>query len=118
MKVRMRKTTFDSEIGHMRPGMVVEVNKSTGERWVKYRIADEVEGTPAASPEAKQQPVENEVYPREVTDVVDPGNVNTVDLEMLTKSEIRELAEKHGVTLPIKANKIEMIKRLDGVDLS
>ena len=120
MKVCIRKTTYDSETGALKPGMVVDVSKSTGERWVKYRIADEV--TPDAKP-VELKPVEpKQVYQTteglvEILDepTAEPGIIN---LESMTKGEIRALAEKNGITnLPIKANKVEMLKRLSGVEL-
>ena len=120
MKVCIRKTTYDSETGALKPGMVVDVNKTTGERWVKYRIADEV------VPDVKladPKPVE----PKQIEEVsvglveilgdpeVEPG---VIDLESMTKGEIRALAERNGINnLPIKANKAEMLKRLSGVEL-
>ena len=114
MKVQIRKTTYDSEIGYMKPGMVVDVSKQTGERWVKYRIADEVEEvTPVVKPKAV--PVENITEVGETTAAVD---VPKVDFETLTKSEIRTLAEKRGITFPVKASKADMLQKLDGVDLT
>jgi hypothetical protein len=112
MKVQIRKTTYDSEIGHMRPGMIVEVNKQTGDRWVKYRIADEVEETIIKSKAVV--PVESITEAGETIAAID---VPKVDLEMLTKSEIRTLAEKRGITFPVKASKADMLQKLDGVDL-
>lgn len=122
MKVCIRKTTYDSETGALKPGMVVDVSKSTGERWVKYRIADELT-QPVDPKPVELKPVEpKQVYQTteglvEILDepTAEPG---TVDLESMTKGEIRALAEKNGITnLPIKANKAEMLKRLSGVEL-
>lgn len=117
MKVSMRKTTYDSETGPLRPGMVVEVNDTTGQRWVKFRIADEV-----AVEVKKEEP--KPVRPKQVEEKTEGlveilgEPIGEFDLEAMTKGEIRTLAEKNGIfNLPIKASKAEMLKRLNGVEL-
>jgi hypothetical protein len=109
MRIRVRKTTFDSEVGYCTPGMVVEVNETTGNRWTKYRIADAVEEVVVV----KKPVVDHET----VVVKAQEEKTGLPDMEPMTKAEIREFAEKVGVFLPVKASKVEMVKRLNEVNL-
>ena len=124
MLIKIRKTTYDSEVGRVYPGMIKDTEKDisleTAGRWVQFRIAEVVENGKTEDIDTERHETEEELQEPVTCPLDEPCEAATeeteeteVKLEEMTKAEIRAMAEDRGIQLPNKLNKEDMIKRVE-----